>query len=106
MESRSSLLSVSKSHARVQSLVIFCHVYDLQVEHLYFCTKHAFVFIDVTFVLRYSFAVSQINTDIGVEHEAFQHNTSLKDSFLPIASYLQISNLNFLACMSCRVRRF
>ena len=86
IKSLSSLPSVSKSQTRVQSLVIFGHVYDLQVKHRYFSTKHAFVSVDVTFVVRYSVTVSQPGIDLGVEHDAFQHNTSLKESLLPIAS--------------------
>lgn len=104
IESLISLSSVSVSQTRVQSLVIFGHVYDVQVKHHYFSTKHAFVSIDLTFVIRYSFTVSQPDTSLRVEHAAFQHNTSLKDSFLPIASYLHISNLDFFGCMSCGIK--
>ena len=104
MESLISLYSVSISYTHVQSLVVFGHVCNLQVKHHYCFTKHAFASMDVTIVMRHSVTVSQPPTVLGVEHVAFQHNTSLKDSFLAIASHLQKSNLNFFGCTSCGVK--
>ena len=96
--------SVSISYTHVQSLVIFGHVYDLQVKHPYFFTKHFFESLDVTFVMRYFFTISQPHRDVCVKHVALQHNSSLKDSSLAVASHLEISNLNFFGYMSCTVR--
>ena len=104
MESLVNLYSLSISETHVQSLVIFGHVYDRQVKHRYFCIKHALSFMDLTFVMRYSFIISQPHTVLSVEQAAFQHNTSLKDSFLPIASYLHMFNLNMFRYMNCRLR--